>query len=76
MNVELLPIPVDSDSGFGDDLDHYYCECDENLALCGADLTDWPEGEAETPENECVVCAHLSVCPKCGHDFTEGSGNG
>ncbi len=26
-----------------DDIDHLYC-CDENVAMCGADLTDTPDG--------------------------------
>jgi hypothetical protein len=35
------------------DVDHIYC-CDEDIAMCGADLSDVPEGE-EFP----------TMCPTC-----------
>lgn len=49
------------------DLIHSVCECDENVALCGLDMTghDWlPEGTTT-----CVVCYDLDElpCSRCGH---------
>ena len=46
---------------------HYYCECDPDRALCGLDITDFPETEHEP---ECVVCVDLGDlrCPRCGYD--------
>lgn len=52
-----------------DDLDHIYCECDENISLCGIDLTGVEEidKDAETPD-DCVVCIDLRdrPCQRCG----------
>lgn len=49
-----------------DELHHYYCECDPNIALCGSDLTDTPE--VQTEENACLVCKDMDNydCPRCG----------
>jgi hypothetical protein len=53
-----------------DDLEHYYCECDSNWALCGADVSDAADHTLlDTPlEDDCVVCVDLldSRCPRCG----------
>lgn len=64
------PAPAtDADDG----LQHVYCCEDENLGLCGTDLTTVPFQEFD--EASCVVCAHLdggdcaAVCPK----LTRGS---
>lgn len=47
---------------------HLYC-CDENLALCGADLTLVPitDGTDETP---CPMCfaSEDDPCERCGFD--------
>lgn len=48
-----------------DSLDHYYCECDPDLALCGADLTAVDES---LDGQMCVVCEDLEAieCQTCG----------
>lgn len=59
---ELAP----STAGMGDDLNHITCVCDDNLALCGTDVTyhEW----VATAEVTCVVCRDLEdePCPRCG----------
>jgi hypothetical protein len=59
------PLPVRRKVDNGDDLDHFVC-CNDNLGLCGADLSDaaWAE---ELP-NLCVVCDDLDSlpCERCG----------
>ena len=47
-------------------LDHWVCgfDCDDNLALCGTDVTFEPWGNGTVP-NECVVCAELDKLPHC-----------
>lgn len=74
MSLETLPLPAPTASDIRDDLDHVTCCEDDNLALCGTDVTDdeWIPAEALTT---CVVCAHLeqaayaldscvTACPK------------
>lgn len=48
-----------------DDLDHYVC-CDNDVALCGADVSD-AEWSEDLPDL-CVVCDDLDGfdCPRCG----------
>lgn len=50
------------------DLSHLYCLCDENVALCGWDLTEADEAYDEL--SACIVCEELDsnedfVCPQC-----------
>ncbi|MET4670773.1 hypothetical protein [Streptomyces sp. PvR018] len=60
MNTSLAPAPVKATNG-GSDLDHIYC-CDPDLALCGTDVSDVPEIDADSDIN-CVVCADLDGGP-------------
>lgn len=48
----------------GDDLDHIVCMCNEDVAICGKEMTgaNWVE-EADLL---CVVCIDLDICPTCG----------
>lgn len=57
-----------SRSADDDDLDHIFCACDEDHALCGTDVTDAPIIEDGPVEDECVVCADLDrlPCERCG----------
>lgn len=61
------PAPVQQGTWTADNLDHYVC-CDENVALCGADVSaaTWQE---ELPDL-CLVCEDLDEndvdCPECG----------
>lgn len=43
-----------------DELDHIICCKDENIALCGIDLTNvaWTEWNGPKPE-DCIVCEHM-----------------
>lgn len=50
------------------DLSHIYCLCDENVALCGWDLTEADEAYDEL--SACIVCEELDAsadfkCPQC-----------
>jgi len=65
VSTKIKPRPADSDIGSNDDMDHYFC-CDENLALCGTDVTGMPFGR--TAGFMCVVCEELRYqpCERCG----------
>lgn len=48
------------------DVDHLYC-CDPDIALCGLDISDVPEGPEY--DNDCPLCRLVrdeGVCPRCG----------
>lgn len=52
------------------ELDHYVClGCNEDLALCGEDMTDagWVD-EGDDSADDCIVCFDLSEipCQRCG----------
>lgn len=58
-----------TNSGQGEDLTHAACPCNEDDALCGANVTGVPWGIYEIGEDHlCVVCVDLvwHPCPKCG----------
>lgn len=65
MNTDLAPTERIVGWGSDDDLDHTVC-CDENIALCGRDVTDEPWVEVGSP-NQCVVCEDLwdQPCVRC-----------
>jgi hypothetical protein len=49
---------------------HRICMCQENLALCGRDVTDEPlyEYDEMAPEPDCPACVDVTptwVCPVC-----------
>lgn len=60
MTTSLAPAPVKTTNG-SSDLDHLYC-CDPDLALCGTDVSDVPEIDADS-DITCVVCADLDGEP-------------
>lgn len=64
----LAPEPTVPGTDHGEDLDHVVC-CDDDIALCGADVSghDWGEGTFD-PTQMCVVCRELygKPCPRCG----------
>lgn len=66
--TDLDPVETRTDSdGPDDDLHHFYCPCNEDLALCGKDISEEPH-LVETPsDNVCVVCEDLTEypCPHC-----------
>jgi len=65
----LAPEPTTSGADHDDDLSHAACPCDEDIALCGADVAGVPWADDDTePTSLCVVCVDLVVqpCQKCG----------
>jgi hypothetical protein len=62
ITVEITKIQINIDDG----LDHLYCDCNPDKALCGTDLTDWEF--KEDVEVGCVVCTAMEYlpCPICG----------
>jgi Zn finger protein HypA/HybF involved in hydrogenase expression len=51
-----------------DDLDHWFCACNRDVALCGADIAGQPESEPVFTDDDCVVCDDLLdlPCERCG----------
>lgn len=51
---------------------HLFCCCDQNLGLCGADLTGLPVNDG-AGEDRCLACFMLedATCPWCGCDDCE-----
>lgn len=47
---------------------HYYC-CDPDLAHCGADISNEPEGSAPG-ELDCPLCLLVKWCAICGTAWT------
>lgn len=66
MSTKLAPTERTTGWGSDDDLDHTVCDCDENIALCGRDVTEEPW--VEDGPNPCVVCRELNdlACERCG----------
>lgn len=68
MTTTTAPSPVIvSATATESDLSHTVCECDENAALCGLDVTEFPwDDDEDSPE--CVVCEDLDdqPCERCG----------
>jgi hypothetical protein len=64
--TELEPVTRLDDSAREDGLNHVFCCRDENLGLCGKDLTGWPIDD--TVPTTCVVCVDLDgleCCESC-----------
>lgn len=63
-----LEKPDKTDSGGKDNLDHLYCPCDEDIALCGTDISEADDLENFPEDDLCVVCYHLmgQLCKRCG----------
>lgn len=55
MATATLPVPTRGDLTV-DDVDHLYC-CDENVAMCGVDLTDVAEEVFGEDDPLCPMCA-------------------
>lgn len=58
--------PTFEEGGDEDNLVHVACECSDDLALCGAELT--MDAGDFTDDEVCVVCHDLEPlpCPRCG----------
>ena len=57
-----------SESLHDDTLYHIFCECDEDLGLCGLDISDCAISDPLGDDPVCVVCLDLEFvpCPRCG----------
>lgn len=64
MTTALDLAPTKGSTDDGDELDHLFC-CDEDVALCGSDLTGTEFGEVVSEESLCLVCNDLEGQP-CG----------
>lgn len=55
-----------TDDGDDDETFHLYC-CDEDIALCGADIADALETDGGDDE-PCLECLYLEeeICARCG----------
>lgn len=62
MSTQTLPAP-NSTRGANADLMHLVCgwSCNDDLALCGLDVTNEPWGEDEA--NVCLVCDEIDRGP-------------
>ena len=65
--LELQECHQDTDDE--SDLIHVVCECNDNVAFCGEDMSevDYVDDTGDTPR-DCIVCVHLEVmpCERCG----------
>lgn len=70
MSQVLAPKETDRASSTDDpaNMIHAFCWCDESIAICGADLSDYKEVLSPDVEAECIVCDDLEdrPCPRCG----------
>ena len=68
MSTATTPAPAVSDTDKDDELDHWYCECDPTVMLCGVSADGLREGHTGNPANICLVCDDLvdRPCERCG----------
>ncbi|MFI0897731.1 hypothetical protein [Streptomyces sp. NPDC020983] len=66
MTTATAPTPATTSTGC--DLDHIYCPCDPDTALCGTDITG--ATFVDDVDTACVVCLDLeetdAPCALCG----------
>jgi hypothetical protein len=70
MTADALPGPADTGTG-DDDWTHYFCDCDPDVGMCGADLTGLEELDEDDGSPDCELCVVLleataGVCGRCG----------
>jgi hypothetical protein len=60
------PVKKDDDD---DQICHWICECNENIALCGLDVSGLP-WDMNNEDEDCVLCQIVAeeqlVCKRCG----------
>lgn len=71
MTVSSVVVGDVCETGADDDIVHLYCQCDEDLGLCGLDLSDMREVPVMEDQVVCVVCADLAemACARCGCEW-------
>lgn len=59
----------------GDDFTHLFCECNDDVARCGLDVSGLPYAD-DDEEADCPLCiiANEDPCPRCGDAPTEQVG--
>jgi hypothetical protein len=66
--VTPVAVPRQGDDDW-DEVNHYFCSCEPDLGLCGADLTGFEEPVDDPVEpDDCIVCLELDPlpCARCG----------
>lgn len=68
MTQTVIDPVILEDTEEGNDLVHAYCDCNENISLCGLDVTDHTEVDDWPEERDCLVCWELEKlpCERCG----------
>ena len=69
MQTETDVKPSSTDGTSDEELDHLYCECSEDIALCGTDLSEAEElSFLLNGAVDCIVCMDLVEfpCSRCG----------
>jgi hypothetical protein len=71
VSIQTLP-RIDKPGTDDDDWTHLFCDCDPDVALCGADLAGVDEVDYDEPDaDECPLCVVIAdvagdVCARCG----------
>jgi hypothetical protein len=69
VSTALLDRPLPAAPDATGDVIHLWC-CDENISMCGLDITDEPEVQPEEDEVLCPMCALVEdeglPCPAPG----------
>lgn len=70
MTAETLP-GLSRPTGLIEDLTHYFCQCDPEVGICGADLTGLDELGDDEGGPDCELCSVLldasgGLCGRCG----------
>lgn len=64
-----------ADSAVDDEEDetHLFCTCNQDMSVCGVDLTGEPFGDVDTIDIEevCVLCCLTDICPSCGMEWKD-----
>lgn len=66
--IETEEKPDTTDNSFGEDLEHWTCPCNPDLAFCGADLTGAEFLDPIDSPDDCIVCLDFAgkPCERCG----------
>lgn len=77
MTQVLEETNIQSNNFYNSDLDHIFCTCSPELAICGTDISSEDDlGEWDDySENMCIVCLELDKanypCSKCGFTYQD-----
>jgi hypothetical protein len=68
MPIEVKPLDIGKAiESFEDNVAHLVCHCNDDVALCGKDVTNDAWTDSETcPMCEAVDELHAGKCPRCG----------